>query len=125
MNIAQALCLFLAFCKEPSVVKLPFPGNAASYTARHTDVGQRTLGRAHLHCSNLALNPQTLNGEVYNVGDTDLTKGTSWAEKWPALCRIFNFEGVGPEEGDVKGLRAGEYMRDHRSEWKAFETERD
>lgn len=124
MNIAQALCLFLSFYKESGVKKVPFPGTTASYTARHTDVGQRTLGRAHLHCSNLALKPQTLNGEIYNVGDTGLTRGTSWDEKWPALCRLFNFEGVGPEEGDVEELRAGEYMRGHRSEWKAFEAER-
>lgn len=123
MNIAQALGVFLAFYASRSTkgAQIPFPGNVASFVARHTEVGQRTLGRAHIFCADLTLEKQS-NGEVYNIGDTDITKGTSWAEKWPALCEYFGLIGVGPEEGG-KPLRAGEYMRTHRSEWETWEYE--
>lgn len=125
MNIAQAIGVFLAFfvSRSGEGATVPFPGNPAAYVARHTEVGQRTLARAHLFCSALTLRSSARSGECYNVGDTDVIRGTSWEEKWPALCEYFGLVGVGPGECEGNELHAGDYMHSHCGEWEMWETE--
>jgi hypothetical protein len=131
MNVAHALGIFLAFYKsresrEGEIVKVPFPGPVASFNAQYAEVGQRTLARAHLFSSGLALQSTTKvveNGAIYNVSDTASGDGTSWAEKWAPLCAFFGLEGVDPEEKGKGDLRVGQYMRAHQNEWESWEKE--
>lgn len=135
MNIAQTLGIFLAFyawreakSTQTAAIRVPFPGNAATFTARHTEVGQRTLARAHLFSSSLALEPKISHfqkGEIYNVGDTSSSAGISWAEKWAALCGFFGLVGVSPGAIEGKELHAKDYVFQHQDEWETWEREHD
>lgn len=123
MNLAQALGLFLSFYADRearnSAGEKPvrFPGTAASYSARHTEIGQRTLARAHIFASDLVAAP---NGEIYNVGDSPPITGSSWRDKWATICGYFGLVGLGPGEGEA-ALSVSRYMLQHQSEWKGFE----
>ncbi|KAK0727776.1 hypothetical protein B0T26DRAFT_738348 [Lasiosphaeria miniovina] len=108
MNLAQGLGLFL---------KHSFPRLLASYDARHTEIGQKTLGRAQIFTSHLIGDS---NGEVYNVGDSPLAAGLNWRDKWVAICQSFGLVGLGPEEIRAMGFSSSEYMTQHRSEWEGF-----
>ncbi|KAL6792232.1 hypothetical protein GGI42DRAFT_179751 [Trichoderma sp. SZMC 28013] len=126
MNYVQALGIFLSFyahretnssgTKKP----LPYPGPLAVYNSYYTEVGQTTLARAHIFASSLK---EASNGEIYNVGDSPVTKGNNWAEKWASICNMFGLEGVAPEEAPSFSVAA--YMSQHRDEWASFETEHD
>jgi hypothetical protein len=123
MNFAQALGIFLSFYAEhaPDVSetkKIAFPGTVASYDARHTEIGQQTLARAHIFASGLSG-----SGEIYNVGDCDATTGSSWREKWPTVCSYFGLEGTPPNEGlqDSASVSVSAFMFQHKPEWELFE----
>jgi hypothetical protein len=119
MNFAQGLGVFLSFYADREETKtVAFPGNAASYSAHYTEVGQKTLARAHIFASNLS---ETQNGEIFNVGDSPLTTGSNWAEKWPAICDYFGLVGVGPEDDDRDKFSVTNYMQQHKSEWEEYE----
>ncbi|KAK0756266.1 hypothetical protein N5P37_011181 [Trichoderma harzianum] len=126
MNYVQALGIFLSFYayreKNSSGTKkpLPYPGPLAVYNSHYTEVGQTTLARAHIFASSLKEAP---NGEVYNVGDSPVTKGNNWAEKWASICDMFGLEGIAPEE--TPSLSVAAYMSQHRDEWASFETKHD
>lgn len=121
MNFAQALGLFLSFYADRELAAdgrepLPFPGPPAAYYARHTEVGQSTLARAHIFASSLE---GAANGEVYNIGDCETTQGASWAEKWASICGYFGLVGTGPEGG--KQISLAGYITGHQGEWGDFE----
>ena len=130
MNLAQTLGIFLSFyaseerAKNPSgAIQVPYPGSVAAYIARHTDISQRTLAQAHLFFAGAAGSETTVNGEIYNVGDTS-SAGTSWAEKWARLCEYFQLEGKGPaEDGNNEPLHVGEYMRSRQDQWEKWEKD--
>ncbi|KAL7928073.1 hypothetical protein V8C35DRAFT_333751 [Trichoderma chlorosporum] len=123
MNYAQALGIFLSFyayretgssgAKKP----VPYPGPLAVYNSYHTEVGQATLARAHIFASDLEEAP---NGEIYNVGDSAVTAGNNWAEKWASICDMFGLEGIAPMEATSFSVAA--YMSQHHDEWVSFET---
>ncbi|GFP58591.1 hypothetical protein ACSS6W_005860 [Trichoderma asperelloides] len=123
MNYVQALGIFLSFYadreRQSSKPKktIPYPGPLAAYNGHYTEIGQTTLARAHLFVSNL---DGIANGEIYNVGDSPVTAGSSWAEKWASICEMFGLEGVAPEETPT--LSVASYMTQHRDEWANFET---
>ncbi|KAH8892855.1 hypothetical protein GQ53DRAFT_793696 [Thozetella sp. PMI_491] len=122
MNFAQALGIFLSFYadREPEIdgkKTIPFPGTPESYTARHTEIGQRTLGRAHIFSSTII---DSQNGEIFNIGDSPLSSGLSWKDKWAAVCGYFSLEGTGPEKGASR-LSVTEYMALHKGEVDGFE----
>ena len=124
MNLAQALGLFLSFYADRETRGaaaggnlVQFPGTTASYNARHTEIGQNTLARAHIFASSLVSAP---NGDIYNVGDSPPITGLSWREKWATICGYFGLVGVGPGEGEA-ALSVSRYMLQHQSEWKGFE----
>ena len=124
MNFAQALGLFLSFYadREPGIAgekkRIPFPGPVTVYNAHYTEIGQKSLGRAHIFASDLVNAP---NGEVYNVGDSPLVAGATWRERWPAVCNYFGLLGVGPDEGGTNSLSVSSYMSRHQGEWEVFE----
>jgi len=124
MNFAQALGIFLSFYADRERTtageraQVQFPGTAASYNARHTEIGQRTLGRAHIFASGLIDEP---SGAVYNVGDSPLTTGATWKEKWSQVCDYFGLRGVGPEKAGAEKLSVSAYMAQHRADWEEFE----
>ncbi|KAK5991891.1 Short chain dehydrogenase sirQ [Cladobotryum mycophilum] len=124
MNFSQALSVFLSFYADRETgadgktKQVPFPGPAAVYNARATEVGQKTLARAHIFASNLVDAP---NGEIYNVGDSPLTTGNTWDEKWSRICRYFGLEGIAPEGEGAQALSVGAYMSQHEGEWDDFE----
>ncbi|KAM0511408.1 hypothetical protein ACHAPE_009923 [Trichoderma viride] len=123
MNYVQALGLFLSFYadRERQILEpkktVPYPGPLAVYNSHYTEIGQTTLARAHIFVSNL---DGIANGEIYNVGDSPVTAGNNWAEKWVSICAMFGLEGVAP--GDTASLSVSNYMEQHRKEWAAFET---
>ncbi|KAM0262568.1 hypothetical protein ACHAQJ_001613 [Trichoderma viride] len=122
MNYVQALGIFLSFYADregnPSGPKktVPYPGPLAVYNSRYTEIGQTTLARAHIFVSNL----DVPNGEIYNIGDSPVTTGSNWAEKWASICDLFGLEGVAPEETPSFSVAA--YMAQHRDEWADFEV---
>ncbi|UKZ81669.1 hypothetical protein TrVFT333_009441 [Trichoderma virens FT-333] len=122
MNYVQALGIFLSFYAYHETDSLgtrkpvPYPGPLAVYNSYYTEVGQTTLARAHIFASNLK---GASNGEIYNVGDSPVTRGNNWAEKWASICDMFGLEGVAPEEAPSLGVAA--YMSQHRDEWESFE----
>ncbi len=123
MNLAQALGLFLSFYSDrehqPGEKKVvPFPGSASAFNAHYTEIGQESLGRAHIFASGLA---DAGNAEIYNIGDSPVTAGTSWSEKWAALCGYFGLEGVRPDEAATT-LSVSRYMADHQAEFGEFEA---
>ncbi|KAK3374768.1 hypothetical protein B0H63DRAFT_256100 [Podospora didyma] len=141
MNLAQALGLFLSFFRDreqqpgdaaaaastATTTKVPFPGTTASYNARHTEIGQQTLGRAHIFAAS-QLATSTNNGELYNVGDSPPITGLSWRDKWAPLCAAFGLVGVGPQATDESNdnnqtsFSASQYMMLHQNEWDGFEA---
>ncbi|KAL7943601.1 hypothetical protein V8C42DRAFT_358873 [Trichoderma barbatum] len=124
MNYVQALAIFLSFYAhretDSSGTKktIPYPGPLAVYKSYYTEVGQTTLARAHIFASNLE---DASNGEIYNVGDSPVTTGNNWAEKWASICDMFGLKGIAPEETPSFSVAA--YMSQHRDEWVSFETE--
>jgi len=114
MNIAQALALFLSFYafREGQGARVPYPGPAAVFTSRHTDVSQDRLARFHIFVS---LHPDRTSTQAFNVGDED--QGSTWAKKWPVLASYFGLVGTGPVEGAVSGV---EYVMAHKAEWAGF-----
>ncbi|KAL7815851.1 hypothetical protein V8C26DRAFT_107628 [Trichoderma gracile] len=123
MNYVQALGIFLSFYayrhRDSSKGKKtsPYPGPIAAYNSHYTEIGQRSLARAHIFASGLKDAP---NGEIYNVGDSPVTAGNNWAEKWASICDMFGLAGVPPEES--AGFSVAAYMAQHRDEWESFET---
>lgn len=123
MNYVQALGLFLSFYADRERQSLepkktvPYPGPLAVYNSHYTEIGQTTLARAHIFVSNL---DGIANGEIYNVGDSPVTAGNNWAEKWVSICAMFGLEGVAP--GEAASLSVSNYMEQHRQEWAAFEA---
>lgn len=123
MNYVQALGIFLSFYAhretDSSGTKkaIPYPGPLAVYNSSYTEIGQTTLAKAHIFASNLEKAP---NGEIYNVGDSPVTAGNSWAEKWASICDMFGLEGIAPEE--TPSLSVAAYMSQHRDEWASFEA---
>lgn len=124
MNYVQALGIFLSFYayrhQDSSGEKktIPYPGPLAAYNSHYTEIGQTTLARAHIFASGLK---DAQSGEVYNVGDSPVTAGNSWAEKWASICDMFGLAGVPPEESASFSVAA--YMAQHRDEWESFETQ--
>lgn len=123
MNYVQALGIFLSFyadrerqSPEPKMT-IAYPGPPAVYNSHYTEIGQTTLARAHIFVSNL---DGIANGEIYNVGDSPITAGGTWAEKWASICGLFGLEGVAP--GDTPSLSVAKYMEEHREEWANFEA---
>ena len=124
MNLAQGLAVFLSFYADresgtEGKKRIPFPGTVQSYNAHYTEIGQQTLGRAHIFASSLP--SSGTNGEVFNVGDSPSPAGTSWKEKWVALCDYFGLEGVGPDEEPTQ-LSVATYMAQHAGEFGEFEA---
>lgn len=123
MNYVQALGIFLSFYADrerqsPEPKKtIPYPGPLVVYNSHYTEIGQTTLARAHIFVSNLE---GITNGEIYNVGDSPVTAGNNWAEKWASICAMFGLEGVAP--GDASSLSVSNYMEQHREEWATFEA---
>ncbi|UKZ68190.1 uncharacterized protein TrAtP1_009225 [Trichoderma atroviride] len=123
MNYVQALGIFLSFYADrerqsPEPKKtIAYPGPLTVYNSHYTEIGQTTLARAHIFVSNL---DGIANGEVFNVGDSPVTAGNNWAEKWVSICAMFGLEGVAPEE--TPSLSVLKYMEQHREEWAAFEA---
>ncbi|KAL7920642.1 hypothetical protein ACQKWADRAFT_298062 [Trichoderma austrokoningii] len=123
MNYVQALGIFLSFYAdyesrfpEPNK-QISYPGPLAAYNSHYTEIGQKTLARTHIFISNL---DGKENGEIYNVGDSPVTAGNNWAEKWISICAMFGLEGVAP--GDTASLSVSNYMTQHRDEWATFEA---
>ncbi|RFU74718.1 hypothetical protein TARUN_7530 [Trichoderma arundinaceum] len=123
MNYVQALGIFLSFYADreadSSGIKkpIPYPGPLAVYNSHYTEVGQTTLARAHIFVSNLDDAP---NGEIFNVGDSPVTTGNTWAEKWVSICDMFGLEGIAP--GETPDFSVAAYMTQHRDEWASFES---
>jgi hypothetical protein len=122
MNFAQGLGIFLSFYAEheagsTTTTKLiPFPGPPVVYKSRYTEIGQRTLGRAHIFASSVDGAP---NGAAYNVGDSEPTMGSSWEMNWAGVCAYFGLQGAKPSESSP--LSVTRYMMEHQNEWERFE----
>lgn len=123
MNYVQALGIFLSFYADREADStgtkktIQYPGPLAVYNSHYTEIGQTTLARSHIFVSNLN---DAKNGEIYNVGDSPVTTGSNWAEKWASICDMFGLEGTAP--GETSSLSVAAYMTQHRDEWAGFEA---
>jgi nucleoside-diphosphate-sugar epimerase len=114
MNLAESIGLFLALYAslEGKGAEVPFPGNEASWSAKHTDTAQDLLGRFHIWAS---LNPDKTAGRAFNVGDE--VGPITWADVWGDIASYFGLKGVGPVEGSLTGQA---YVESKRAEWSGW-----
>lgn len=88
-----------------------FPGSDAGFDSKFTPVSSRMLGRIAIHA---ALHPETCNGKVVNMMDTE--KPITFRELWAEMASWFGLEGVGPAGDDGAGdLKPGEYVAKYKS----------
>ncbi|KAI9045668.1 uncharacterized protein KD926_008086 [Aspergillus affinis] len=93
LGIAQALAVFLSLYRyvHGDGAKVPFPGDSASFKAKHTDTSQEILARFTIFVN---LGPEKRNGRAYNIGNSD--KYVSWETKWSGICEYFGLKGEPP-----------------------------
>ncbi|KAF4765281.1 hypothetical protein N7455_003995 [Penicillium solitum] len=110
MGIAQALAVFLSLYRyvHGDGAKVPFPGDLASFKAKHTDTSQDILTRFTIFVS---LNAEKTNGHAYNIGCSD--ECTSWESKWSGICEYFGLEGVSPQPDHT--FSVSRWIEDHRA----------
>ncbi|TVY42097.1 Short chain dehydrogenase [Lachnellula occidentalis] len=109
--IAQSLGIYLALYAyvEGKGAKIAFPGTEKSYRNLSNDSSQGIVARFAIHA---ALTGQKTKGRTFNVADNRLP--TSWADRWPVICKWFGLKGTGPEEGSPQ---PGPYMEKYREQW--------
>jgi hypothetical protein len=110
MGIAQALAVFLSLYRyvHGDGAKVPFPGDLASFKAKHTDTSQDILTRFTIFVS---LKAENTNGHAYNIGCSD--ECTSWESKWSGICEYFGLEGVSPQPDHT--FSVSRWIEEHRA----------
>lgn len=111
MGIAQALAVFLSLYRyvHGHGAKVPFPGDWASFKAKHTDTSQEILARFTIFVS---LNPGKTNGRAFNIGNSD--ECVSWETKWGGICEYFGLKGESPQAENP--LRVSRWIQENRAQ---------
>ena len=133
--LAQILAIYLSLYAHVNGTgsKVPFPGNAESWTIRSNDSSQDTIARFAIYTSLLPHaapnkfddddDDDTSTGRAFNVADRAVP--SSWSRKWPVICAWFGLRGIGPvvaeQGGEAEAAAAPQplsaYVREHRREW--------
>ena len=86
---------------EARSAQVPFPAAPDSYHTISNDGGQDIFARFSIHlCLHSA---RVESGDLFNIGDE--SKSRSYADRWPAVCKLYGLEGVDPIEPGSPGYR--------------------
>ncbi|KAL3417633.1 sirq protein [Phlyctema vagabunda] len=96
---------------EGKGTRVPYPGVQSAYASRYTEVSASTIARFVIWAS---LHPERTGGQVFNIADQ--AKPSTMEDRWPALCRYFGVEGIGPSIDPANpSLVPGDYLQKHKN----------
>ncbi|KIW01511.1 uncharacterized protein PV09_06989 [Verruconis gallopava] len=109
-DAARLLALYLSLYRKVhgEGAEFPFPGSQKSWTNRHTDSWQDTIGKLSIWAATQDLR----NGEAFNCVD----KPTTWKEKWGPICAFFGLKGTGPGERPYDMMQSTQWVHQHKKE---------
>lgn len=108
-DIARLMGLYLSLWRKVhgGGADIHFPGSQKSWTNRHTDSWQDTIGRVSIWTA--------INGHAGPFNCVD--KPTTWKEKWPAIAKDFGLNPLGPKEQPLGMMEPLEWVQAHKKEY--------